>query len=452
MSNVVSKELIEKVRELLESHDDNLLLETIEDMHAADIAEIMEHISIDEAKEIYLLLDGEKGADVLLEIPEDELKRFLKVLPPEVIANQFINNMDSDDATDVIGLLNDDDKQQVLGSLEDLEQAGDIVDLLEYDEDSAGGLMAKELVSVNENLNVQECLKEIAKQAEDVDEVYNVYVVNDDNILKGVLSLKSLISNPTNTKISTLYNNEVYSVRTEMQDEEVAQMMEKYDLVAIPVVDGIGRLKGRITIDDIVDVIREEAEKDLQMAAGLTGEIHAGTRPWAMARSRIPWLLIGMIGGLCGSSVIGSFQEIITKMPSIMAFIPLIAAMAGNMGIQSSSIVVQSLAMGNDHISLAKRLSKELLVAIFIALIFGILIFLYADFIKGDMTLAFSLSLSLIVVMLYASVFGTIVPIVLNSIKIDPAVATGPFITTTNDIVGLTIFFTVSAMVYNAML
>jgi magnesium transporter len=445
----ITREYIERLKELIEENNAEELKATMEPLHPADIAEVMDDLTMDEAKYLYLLLEGEKASDVLIEIPEHERKRFLRVLPSELIASKFIEYMDSDDAADVMADLDEEQKQEVLKEIEDTEQAGDIVDLLEYEEDSAGGIMAVELVSVNENWTVATCLKEISKQAEEVDEIYYIYVTDDQQRLKGVLSLKKLILNSTNTKISNLYEPDVKSVRTSTRQEEVAEIMDKYDLVAIPVVDDIGRLKGRITFDDVIDFVREEAERDYQMVSGITGDVEPDDKPWELIRARFPWLLIGLIGGIMGALVLGNYEAEINHVTELAFFIPLIAAMAGNVGVQSSSIVVQSIASGVKDVSTTgKRLLKELLVAFATASIFAFLIFVYNYFVAGNLNLTLSVSISLFIVMLYASFFGTLIPLLLHRFKIDPALATGPFITTMNDILGLFIYFGVGKMFF----
>jgi magnesium transporter len=445
----ITREYIERLKELIEENNADELKATMEPLHPADIAEVMDDLTLDEAKYLYLLLEGEKASDVLIEIPEHERKRFLRVLPSELIASKFIEYMDSDDAADVLADLDEEQKQEVLKEIEDTEQAGDIADLLEYEEDSAGGIMAKELVSVNENWTVATCLKEISRQAEEVDEIYYIYVTDDQQRLKGVLSLKKLILNPTNTKISNLYEPDVISVRTSTRQEEVAEIMDKYDLVAIPVVDDIGRLKGRITFDDVIDFVREEAGRDYQMISGIAGGVEPDDKPWELIRARFPWLLIGLIGGIMGALVLGNYEAEISHVTELAFFIPLIAAMAGNVGVQSSSIVVQSIASGVKDVSTTgKRLLKELLVALATASIFAILIFLYNYFVQENINLTLSVSISLFIVMVYASFFGTLIPLILNKFKIDPALATGPFITTMNDILGLFIYFGVGKMFF----
>ncbi len=446
----ITREYIERLKELIANKNEAEVKTLMEDLHPADIAEIMDDLSMEEAQFIYLLLDGETASDVLIEIPENDRIRFLKVLPPELIASRFIEFMDSDDAADVVASLDDDLKKEVLNEIEDVEQAGDIVDLLEYEEDTAGGIMAKELVSVNENWTVATCLKEISKQAQEVDEIYYVYVVDDSEKLKGVLSLKKLILNNTNTQISNIYNDDVKMVTTSTRQEEVAEIMDKYDLVAIPVVDEIGRLKGRITFDDVIDFVREEAEKDYQMVSGITGDVEPTDKVWELMRARFPWLLIGLLGGILGALVLGSHEDALNKVTELAFFIPLIAAMAGNVGVQSSSIVVQSIASGvKDMESTSRKLFKEVSVALLTATIFALLIFLYNFISQGDMNLTFSVSISLFIVILFASFFGTTIPLILNRFKIDPALATGPFITTMNDILGLLIYLSIGKVFFD---
>ncbi|MEN8116013.1 MAG: magnesium transporter [Bacteroidota bacterium] len=450
MSFEIIKENIDLLRDLVDSKKKEEVASIMEELHPADIAEIMDDLNIHEAKFIYLLLDDDKASDVLVEIDEDDRKRFLKALPPEIIASKFIEHMDSDDAADVVADLDEEVQKEVLKEIEDIEQAGDIVDLLEYNEDSAGGVMAKEMVAVNENWTVATCLKEISKQAEEVDEIYYIYVIDDTEKLKGILSLKKLILNHTNTKISNIYKADVKMVTTDTRQEEVAEIMDKYDLVAIPVVDDIGRLKGRITFDDVIDFVREEAEKDYQMISGITGDVEPGDKVWEILRARFPWLLIGLLGGILGAVVLSSHEQSLSKITELAFFIPLIAAMAGNVGVQSSSIVVQSIASGVKDIETpTRKIFKEVSVALLTASIFAFLIFLYNYFTSGNMNLTYSVSISLFIVILFASLFGTVIPLVLNRFKIDPALATGPFITTMNDILGLLIYLMIGGIFFD---
>ncbi|MFY9154086.1 MAG: magnesium transporter [Prolixibacteraceae bacterium] len=443
----LNREFIEQIKDLIENKVDQEIIQMISEFHPADIAEVMEQLDSDDAQYLFMLLDGELAADVLVEIPEHDWNSFLKLLPPDVIAHRFIEYMESDDAADVMAELDEDLQDEILQQIEDKEQAGDIADLLEYDEETAGGIMAKELVAVNENWTVQTCLKEISMQAEDIDEIYYVYVVDDNNILKGTLSLKDLIMKPTHTPIKSMVTEDALFARTDDTQEDVALMMEKYDLVALPVVDQIGRLKGRITIDDVLDIIREEAGKDYQMVSGISGDTDLSDHVFKRAWTRIPWLFIGMCGGILGAGVLGSHESQLAQMPAMAFFIPLIAAMAGNVGVQSSSIIVQGIASGTRSLdTIGRKLIKELSVAFSTALLFSTLIFGYNYFFNGNMSLTYAVSITLFIVMIFASVFGTIIPLVLNRLKIDPAVATGPFITTTNDILGLLIYMTVARM------
>lgn len=452
MAFEITKENIEQLKTLIEKQNQKEVVALMEELHPADIAEIMDDLNIEEAKFVYLLLDGEKASDVLIEIDEDDRRRFLKALPPEVIASQFIEFMDSDDAADVVAALDEKVKKEVLKGIEDEEQAGDIVDLLEYEEDSAGGIMAKELVTVNANWNVAKCLKEISNQAEEIDEIFYIYVIDDSEKLKGVLSLKKLILNHVNTKISNIYDPDIKKVTTDARQEEVAEIMDKYDLVALPVVDDIGRLKGRITFDDVIDFVREEAEKDYQMVSGISGDVDPGDNVWHVLRARFPWLLIGLLGGILSASVLGSHEQSLSKVTELAFFIPLIAAMAGNVGVQSSSIVVQSIASGVKDIETPiRKVMKEIALALLTASIFSILIFSYNYFMSGNLNLTYSVAISLFVVILFASLFGTVIPLILDKMKIDPALATGPFITTMNDIMGLLIYLSVSGIFFDLM-
>lgn len=453
MKTELTREYLNELKSIIELKDDRAALAQLEDLHPADIAEIYEGLTIDQATYLYLLLDPEKASDVLVELEEDDREKFLKAIPSDVIANQFIHHMDSDDAADIIGDLEEEKKQEVLLHIDDLEQAGDIVDLLSYDEDSAGGLMAKELIRVNENWGVATCIREMRKQAKYLDEIYYIYVVNDENILLGVLSLKSLLLASTSAHIKDIYDEDIRSVKTDTPSEEVAQIMGKYDLVVLPVTDSIGRLMGRITIDDIVDVIRDEAERDYQLASGITTDVETTDSAARLSRARLPWLIIGLLGGVVVAAVIGRFEEDIKINPEMAFFIPLIAAMAGNVGIQSSAIIVQGIASNSLGLeSTFRKLVKELMVALLNGLILSGILFIYNFFISKNLALTFTVSSSLFSVIIFAALFGTLIPLFLNRMKIDPALATGPFITTLNDIMGLFIYFLMGRILYSVFL
>jgi magnesium transporter len=445
----LTREFLNDLRSAIRNGEDKAALKMIEDFHAADIAEIYSDLSLEESRYLYMLLDGELASDVLTELDQDEREEFLEVLPGDVIAQKFIDYMDSDDAADIIGDMSEEKKQEVLLHIDDVEQAGDIVDLLAYDEDSAGGLMSKELIRVNENWTILTCLKEMARQADDVDEVYYVYVVDDGNILKGIVSLKEMLLNNNSTRIRTILEEDIQSVRTDTPSEEVAQIMEKYDMVAIPVVDSIGRLVGRITIDDVVDVIREEAERDYQMASGLIDEVDESDKIFTITRARLPWLTIGLGGGILGALILGQFEGSLRLYPEMAFFIPLIAAMGGNVGIQSSAIIVQGLANKTLRTDRTwQKLGKEFVVALLNGILLAALIFLYNFIVSDSFALTITVSVALVSVIVFAAMVGTLIPLLLNRLEIDPALATGPFITTMNDIVGLFIYMIIGRGLY----
>tara|TARA_B100000809_G_scaffold57505_2_gene53636 strand:+ start:10380 stop:11735 length:1356 start_codon:yes stop_codon:yes gene_type:complete len=445
----LTKDYLEQLNTAVESSSEDKILELIDGLHAVDVAEILDEQSTKEAKAFYDCLPNEMAADALVELDEDVRVRFLKEISSEDIAERIIENLDTDDAADLIGELSEEKQDEVISYIEDLEHASDIIDLLLYDEDSAGGLMAKELVKVKVDWDVATCITEIRAQAEEVENMYTVYVVDENNILQGRISLKKLILAPDNTKIKELYNDELILVKVDVEREDVAQIMDKYDLVVIPVIDEIGRLLGRITIDDVVDVMREEAEKDYQMASGISENVESSDNAWMLTRARLPWLLIGLFGGILGAQVIEAYEGQIQIHPEMAFFIPLIAAMAGNVGVQSSAIVVQGLAnnsLGLD--SLWKKLFKELLVGLINGVVLAGLIFAYNYFFTDDITLGIIVSTSLFVVIVFAAIFGTLVPLMLDKYKIDPALATGPFITTVNDVFGLFLYLYIGYLMY----
>ena len=447
----LTRDFIDLLKTQIKEGDKLFPVQMLQDLHPADIAEIIENLTLEEANYLYPLLDAELAADILLELEDDVREKLVETIPSEVIARDLIDNMDSDDAADIIGDLPEEKKSEVLQQIDDVEQAVDIVDLLNYDEDTAGGLMAKELISVNINWDINTCIREMRKQSEEVEELYYVYVVDDDGLLMGTVSLKRIILARSNAKIKNILNDDIRSVTTETTSEEVAIVMEKYDLVALPVVDAIGRLVGRITIDDVVDVIKEEAEKDYQLASGLTSEVEPSDTVFTSVKARVPWLFIGLMGGIIGAKFLSGFEGHL-KEAGLLLFLPLIAAMGGNVGVQSSSIVVQALAQKSVDIDSAwKKIVKELSVAFIAAALFAIIIWIVNHFWMGDAKLTIAVSISLFAVMLFASIFGTVVPLVLNRFKIDPAIATGPFITTSNDILGIVMYAAISKVIFTMM-
>lgn len=438
-----SDEYIAEFKDIIERNDAEKAKELLKDLHPADIAELYQALNLDEAEFLYRLLDSETAADVLVELDEDDRQKLLKRIPNEMIAKQFVEQLETDDAVDIIRQMDEEDQEEILAHIDDAEQAGDIVDLLKYDEGTAGGLMGTEMVVVNENCSMPECLKEMRRQAEEMDEIYYVYVVDDDNKLKGVFPLKKMITNPSVAKIKHVMKRDPLSLHTDTPLEEVAQAFEKYNLVAMPVVDSIGRLVGRITVDDIMDEVREQSERDYQLASGISQDVETDDNIMAQTGARLPWLIIGIFGGLTNSVILGNFEEGFVTNPAMALFIPLIGGTGGNVGTQSSAIVVQGLANGSLDIKRAgKQILKELGVSLINACIIALIVFGF-NILKGTETnITVAVSLALFSMVIFASLFGTLVPITLEKLKVDPAIATGPFIAITNDIVGMIIYMT----------
>ena len=436
----ISAEFIQEISELIARDNLVKLQELLIDLHIADIAEILEGISLEDARKLFAIIDEEKSAEILVELDDDLREDLLADLTSKEIAEEVIENLESDDAADVIGELPEEKQEEVLSHIEDKEHASDISDLLSFPEDSAGGLMAKEFIKVNENWNTLQCLREMRKQAEHVKKVHTIYVVDNDDVLLGSMSLRRLLLAETNTPVKEILKTEIISVKATEDDEVVANIMNKYDLVVLPVVDDESKLIGRITIDDVMDVVKEEAEKDYQMASGISEDVESRDNVWTLTRARLPWLLIGMMGGMLGAEVIGIFD--IRENFELAFFIPLIAAMGGNVGVQSAAIVVQGLA--NDSLkmdNIFQKLLKELGVGLLNGIICSLIVLSAAFALGYGMALSLTVSISLLVVIVFAALFGTFVPLTLEKYEVDPALATGPFITTVNDVLGLFIYF-----------
>ena len=442
----ISKELLVQIEQLIQNKNDSELEILLNDLHHADIAEIFEELATDDATYIFKVLDSEKTAEILLELEDDLREKILKNLSAKEIAEE-LDEMDTDDAADIISELSQSKKEEVISELEDVEHAKDIVELLRYDEDEAGGLMGKELVKVNENWTVLTCIKEMRTQAENVTRVHSIYVVDDENRLKGRLSLKDLLTTSSKTHIIEVYIPKVTFVKVNTPNVEVARIMQKYDLEAIPVVDEMGRLVGRITIDDIIDVIKEESDKDYQLAAGITQDIEAGDSVFDLTKARLPWLLMGMFIELIASYVLKGNEIAFQKYSTLIIFVPLLSATAGNIGVQASAIVVQGLANGSLKEFSKEYFSKELQVAMISGTTIALFILFYHSVMYQQYQVGLAISLSIIVVILFAATLGTLVPLVLNKNKIDPAIATGPFITTTNDVFGIIIYFAIARLI-----
>jgi magnesium transporter len=447
MSFEITKEYIQKIQQLIAEQKNDAILNLLGDEHYADIAEIIEELNSYQATYLIKLLDSEKTSDAIAELDEDTREKILSKLSTKEIAEE-IDELDTDDAADIIAELPEEQKEEVISQLEDVEHAKEIVELLRYDEDTAGGLMAKELVKVNENWNVLTCVKEMRIQAEEVTRVHSIYVVDDNDILKGRLSLKDLLTTSTKTAIKDVYIKKVDFVNVNDEAEDVAKIMQKYDLEAIPVVDELNRLVGRITIDDIVDVIKEEAEKDYQLAAGITEDVEADDSIFELTRARLPWLVLGLFGGLGSVFIMEGYEDFMAnaEYKRLFFFTPLIAAMAGNVGVQSSAIVVQGLA--NDIIkgSLFSRLIKEVSLSLISGIVLGMLVMLFGYFTQMELKFSFTVAISMLIVIIVASLIGTFVPIILDKRGVDPAIATGPFITTSNDIFGIFLFFFIAKL------
>ena len=444
----LTKEFLQEIIDKIDRQEFELIKTELSELHNVDIAELIEELDEEYGKILFELFEDETSAEILVELDEENREAVLEDLSSQEIAEDLIENLDSDDAADIIADLPSKKKVEVLSHIEDIEHASDIVDLLSYPENTAGGLMAKELIKVNEKWAVLRCVREMRKQAEEVDKVYTIYVVDDDDVLLGTLSLKKLLLSTEKTFIKNIYNEKVFSVKANSDDEEVANIMEKYDLIVLPVVDDLNRLIGRITIDDVVDVMKEEAMEDYNKASGISEQVDASDNVLTLTRARLPWLLIGLMGGIMGAEVIGIFD--IENNIELAFFTPLIAAMGGNVGVQSAAIIVQGLASNNLGMdSLAQRLIKELGVALLNGIICSGLIMIITSLIGYPNSISFTVSISLMAVIIFAALFGTFVPLVLDKYKIDPALATGPFITTVNDVLGLFIYFMIGKLFLN---
>ncbi|MFM9826167.1 magnesium transporter [Flavobacterium sp.] len=443
----ISKNFFKELKKFIKAKNKVELDILLKDMHHADIAEILEKLNFRNAIYLFKVLDSEKTAEVLLELDEDLREKILNRLSPKEIAEE-LDELETNDAADIIAELSQSLKQEVISELQDEEHAKDIVDLLRYPENTAGGLMHKELVKVNENWNVLNCMKEMRIQAKNISRVHSIYVVDDENLLLGRLSLKDLLTTSTKTPIREVYIKKLNFVNIETEDVEVARIMQKYDLEAIPVIDELGRLVGRITIDDIVDVIKDEANEDYQLAAGISQDVEADDSIMELTKARLPWLVLALLGGFVSVKVLGLFGGAMEQHGNLFFFTPLIAAMAGNVGVQSSAIIVQGLANGTLSGSLFNRLIKEVSLSLFNGVILASILFLGSHFLLNvEFIIGIIVTIALVSVIIIASLIGTFVPLLLDKFDIDPALATGPFITTSNDIFGILIYFTIARFI-----
>ncbi len=443
----ISKNFFKELKKFIKSKNKVEINILLKDMHHADIAEILEKLNFKNAIYLFKVVDSEKTAEVLLELDEDLREKILNRLSPKEIAEE-LDELETNDAADIIAELPESKKTQVISEILDEEHAKDIVDLLRYPENTAGGLMHKELVKVNENWNVLSCMKEMRIQAKNISRVYSIYVVDDEDRLLGRLSLKDLLTTTSKTPISEVYIKKLNSVTIETEDVEVARIMQKYDLEAIPVVDELGCLVGRITIDDIVDVIKDEANEDYQLAAGISQDVEADDSILELTKARLPWLVLALFGGFVSVHVLGIFEPIMKVHPELFFFTPLIAAMAGNVGVQSSAIIVQGLANNTIIGPIIERLLKELSLSLLNGIILSVILLAGSYFLLGyEIHVGYTVAIALLTVIIIASLIGTFIPILLNKNGVDPALATGPFITTSNDIIGILTYFTIAKII-----
>jgi magnesium transporter len=441
----LSKEYLESLREGIELLDNEFIKQSLDGVNVADIAAILDELTMDEAIYVLRLLDHSIAADILIELDEDSLIKVIREMDPIELA-ALIDEMESDDAADILILMPTKEREDVISHLQAKEKSANILDLLRYDEYSAGGLMAKEFIKANKNWNVIQTIEEIRRQAENVEKIYSIYVVDNRQHLLGRVSLKKIILASSETKISDIYEPELISVPTHMDGEEVAEIMRKYDLESLPVVNAKNRLVGRITVDDILDLIREQSEEDMQAMTGISADVEESDSVFRISKARLPWLLIGVIGGLMGAKIIGFFEDGLSKYIALASFIPLVAATGGNVGIQSSSLVVQTLAsksVFND--TPWQRFIKGLMIALLNGVVLGTFVFSVVVFIYGfESIFGLTIGLAMFCVVLLASFMGTVTPLVLDKFGINPAIASGPFITTANDLLGLAVYFGVA--------
>jgi len=439
---------LERFQLAVEAQDEAFIKESLEGVNHADISAFLDEFDAKDSKYVLDLLDTETAADIISGLDEDVREQFLTSFEPGEIA-EFIDHLQTDDGADILYELPSKEREEVIYSMENEKKAHDILELLHYDEDVAGGLMAKELIKANLNWTIKQCIEEIRKQAENLDKIYAVYVVDNNDKLLGKVSLKKLILTRDDTKVGEIYEDDFVSVETFMPEEEVAAVIRKYDLDAVPVVNLKGQLVGRITNDDIIDVITELAEEERQLMSGITDDVEEDDSIWKLSKARLPWLMIGLGGGALAAFFIGFYEEEIILIPAMSFFIPLIMATGGNVGIQSSSIIVQSLANpGAFEENMGKRLFKSLLVSIVNGAVLALMVYFVVLGINSDETIARVVSIALFSVVLLSSFMGTITPLLLDRFDINPALASGPFITTANDLLGLLIYFGVASFLY----
>jgi magnesium transporter len=436
----LTKEFRDRFQQALDERDDAFIRNSLQDVKAADITALVYEFTPEESKYFMELLSIEIQSEIIRDLDSETRKKYLKQFDPQAVAI-LLNQLLSDDTADILHELPVKVREEVFVGLEPVLRA-QVTELLRYEENVAGGLMAKELIRARINWTVVQCVDEIRKQAENVSKFYQVYVVDNNDKLLGRLSLQDLIISDARKLVADIYEKDIVSVETYMEDWEVAEIMKKYELVSVPVVNVQGYLVGRITIDDIVDVITEQAEEERQMMAGISENVEEDDSIWRNTRARLPWLLIGIFGGLMNAKFMGLFEAELARVTAIAFFTPLIQATGGNVGIQSSSLIVQSLA-NPDFVDegLWRRLVKVFFVAILNGLFLSTLVWGANVLLFQEYALSLVVSIALFSVIVFASFIGTITPLILNRFGFNPALAAGPFITTTNDLLGLTLYF-----------
>jgi magnesium transporter len=443
----IDEELLEELRELLREKATPAIATILTDLHPPDIADLIDHFEPEYRLPIFELLDNETASEVLIELDEKVREDLLEQLP-HLRLRGIVDEMDSDDAADVVGELPSEVAERVLDEIDE-EDSATLKELLRYPTDSAGGIMATEFIAVRDIDTVQQAIRKVRKMAKEVGEFYNVYVVDDSNVLKGIIPIKDLVIHSPRRRVHKVMETDFHTVDVLIDQEEVANIMKKYDLISVPVINSKGEMLGKITIDDIVDVIHEEAEEDMQKFAGISGMELISHGVWDISRRRMPWLALAFLGQLFSAAILSTFHASIEQIIASAFFIPIIMAMAGNAGIQSSAVVIRGLA--TEEIwegMLFRRVLKEAGVALINGLVFSTLIFCVGWLWFNDPLFGVALGLSILIVIANATIVGAAIPFILTRLHIDPAVATGPFITTSNDALGLLIYFGILSLLY----
>ncbi|MBN1302331.1 MAG: magnesium transporter [Melioribacteraceae bacterium] len=437
----IDSELLNNISVLIENQASSSILNIITDLHPADIAEIINHLKVDDARFVFELLETETAGEVIVELDENLREKILKEIDKEKITD-IVDELETDDATDILSDLPENVAEHVLDNI-DIEDSVEVKELLKYREDSAGGIMSSDYVYVLDTASVGKAIETVRFHSEEYEDIYYIYVLNNDDVLRGRVALKSLIVNTPETRISSVMEEDLIVVTPDTDQEEVANLMKKYDLISIPVVDDNKKMLGRITFDDIADVIQEEADEDIQIFAGLSEEQESSDSVFRISRIRLPWLLVGLVGELLNVVLLKSFGATIEQIATSAYFFPLVMAMGGSSGTQASIVMVKSLSSGNIWMKQAfERLGKEFLVSLLNGIVISGLLLVINLLLFDKSYFIVILSVSLLCIIVFATVVGASIPLALKRFNVDPAVATGPFVTTMNDIFGLFIYMT----------